>query len=108
MNRPWRGLAPNPLLGYTETDGYRLSGASSDIVRRTITVEVERGQYELRMRKMTADLDGNSESNATSVSQIRAYQVDNAGYSGQLRLGVSIRASAQLNGAIDELNAIGS
>ncbi|WP_026641111.1 host specificity factor TipJ family phage tail protein [Bordetella petrii] len=106
MNRPWRGLAPNPLLGYTQTDGYRLSNNSSDIVRRTVTVEVERGQYEIRIRKRTADLDGNSESNATSVSQIRAYQADDADYSGQLRLGVSIRASAQLNGAIDELSAI--
>jgi len=108
MNRPWRGLAPNPLLGYTETDGYRLSGRSSDIVRKTVTVEVERGQYEIRIRKRTADLDGNSESNATSVSQIRAYQADDADYTGQLRLGVSIRASAQLNGAIDELSAIAS
>src|SRR5690606_36321085 len=59
MGRPWRGLAPDPLLGYTETDGYRLSNNSSDIVRRTVTVEVERGQYEIRMRKRTADLDGN-------------------------------------------------
>lgn len=104
--KPWSGIAPDPLIGYTTTSGVRISGKSPNVVRRLVRVSVPAGQYEIRVRKVTADIDTQLEKNSVAVSQIRCVQVDRGDYTGQLRMAVRIRASAQLNGQIDQLNAI--
>lgn len=106
LGRPWSGVAPDPLIGYTTASGIRLTGSSNKPVRQTIGFNTGLGQYEVRLRKMQADITSNTESNAVSVTQIRAYQDTPANYYAQSRLGIRVRASSQLNGAINQLSAM--
>lgn len=106
LGRPWAGIAPDPLIGYTPQSGFQINGDSNKPVRATYGVHVDLGQYEIRVKKITPDQSSNTESNVTSVTQIRAYQYIPADYSQQSRLGVQIRASSQLNGSIDQLSAM--
>ncbi|ARP92530.1 hypothetical protein CAL14_05615 [Bordetella genomosp. 9] len=105
LGRPWQGIAPDPLIQYVTTDGNRLTGDSNKPVRWTYSASVPLGQYEIRARKVSEDLNTNTDSNVTSVTQIRAYQYTPTNYSDQVRLAVRIRATSQLNGPIDELSA---
>jgi len=106
QGRPWSGIAPDPLIGYTSNTGVRLTGSSSNPVRQTISFNTGHGQYEVRLRKMQADVSSSTESNAVTVAQIRAYQDTPTDYSGQARIGIRLRASAQLNGSINQLSAM--
>lgn len=105
QGKPWAGIAPTPLISAAEP-GVRMSGASQSVKRTTVTWNVPSGAYEIRVYKETADIKDSRESNETAVNQILAFQEDTADYTNQARLAVIIRASGQLNGAIDELNAL--
>ncbi len=104
--QPWRGIAPDPLIGYSSRPGVRLTGARQEPTRQTVGVDVEKGQYEIRVIKVTGDIKNSRESNETAVGQILCFQPDEADYSGQLRVALRIKATNQLNGVVDELNAI--
>ncbi len=104
---PWAGIAPDPVIT-PASPGIRITGARQNPTRLTISWTVAPGQYDIRVQKVSADVNESRRSNETAVSQILAVQTDNADYTGQARLGVSIKASGQLNGAIDELSAIAS
>lgn len=106
LGRPWSGVAPDPLIGYTTNTGVKLTGSSNKPVRITISFNTGHGQYEVRLRKMQPDVATNTESNAVSVAQIRAYQDTPTDYTGQARMGIRLRASAQLNGSINQLSAM--
>lgn len=84
----------------------RLSNASQKPLRRTVELAVAAGQYEVRVRKVDADYTGTQGSNQAEFVQLKSYQQDSGIYSGQARLAVQIQASGQLNGALDELNAV--
>lgn len=103
--QPWLGVAPDPLLSSGQS-GVRITGARQDVTRRQVSWVVPEGQYEVRVYKETTDVNTSRESNETAVAQILAYQVDDADYTGQARLAVRIKATGQLNGAIDELSAV--
>lgn len=107
MGQPWVGLAPDPLITPGQR-GIRITGARQEPTRLQVTWAVPAGQYEVRVWKLSGDLNTTRESNETALSQILAYREDFADYSGQCRLGVRIKASGQLNGAIDELSGIAS
>src|SRR5690625_4852067 len=83
-----------------------MTGARQTPTRRTVGIEVPRGQYEIRIRKLTADIKNSRESNETAVGQILCFQPDDADYTGQLRVALRIKATNQLNGAVDEFSAI--
>lgn len=104
--QPWRSIAPDPLIGYSSRPGVRLTGARQEPTRQTVGVDVEKGQYEIRVIKVTGDIKNSRESNETAVGQILCFQPDEADYSGQLRVALRIKATNQLNGVVDELNAI--
>lgn len=106
LGQPWQGLAPDPLLGHSVSNGVRLTGARQEPTRRTIGWSVAQGQYEVRVMKVSADIKTSRESNDSAVSQILCYQPDNADYTGQLRIALRIKATSQLNGAVDEFNAM--
>ncbi|MFV0284750.1 MAG: host specificity protein J [Castellaniella sp.] len=106
QGRPWRGIAPDPLLGYVTSPGVRIYGARQEPTRKTISWDVEKGQYEVRIWKSTGDIKESRRSNETAVSQVLCFQTDDADYTGQLRVALRIKATSQLNGAIDEFSAI--
>lgn len=107
LGQPWQGIAPDPLKVPAQP-GVRLTGARQEPTRRQVTWDVPIGQYEIRVMKVTADINTSRESNETAVSQIMAFQQDKADYTGQVRLAMRARATGQLNGAIDEFSAIAS
>jgi len=104
LGQPWAGIAPNPLLSPAAT-GYRMTGARQEPTRREVTWTVPVGRYEVRVRKVTGDINNSRESNETAVSQILAFQQDTADYTGQSRFALRIKATGQLNGQVDQLSA---
>ncbi|WP_081550325.1 host specificity protein J [Chromobacterium haemolyticum] len=87
---------------------FTLHGRGINIARLSISEAVQRGQYAIRVIKVSADGDSSRYKNQFAVAQIRSHQFDGADYTGQRRVGVRIKASNQLNGTIDELSAVAS
>ena len=106
LGQPWYGIAPDPIIGYSSRPGVQITGARQEPSRITLAWNVPSGQYEIRAWKISPDISDARESNQTAVSQILTYQVDNADYTGQRRMAVRIKATGQLNGAVDELNVV--
>jgi hypothetical protein len=108
LGKPWQGFAPDPLKTGTtiSTSDIVISGNTQAPTRRTVSFNVPQGQYEIRIRKNTADIKTTRETNESAVSQILCFQPDTATYDKQARLAVRIKASAQLQGNIEDLNAI--
>ena len=85
-----------------------ISGNSQAPRRATLFINPpSAGQYEVRIIRDTGDSTDSRLSNKTNWSTIRSYQKDAGNYYGQDRLGLTIRASEQLNGVIQQLSAIG-
>ncbi|MBV2182341.1 MAG: phage tail protein [Castellaniella sp.] len=106
LGRPWYGIAPDPLLGYSTNPVVRMYGARQEPTRTTVSWAVATGQYEIRVWKTSGDIKSSRQSNDVAVSQILCYQTDNADYTGQLRVALRIKATSQLNGAVDEFSAV--
>lgn len=104
LGQPWQGIAPDPVL-VPGGPYIRLIGSRQEPTRQTVSWDVDLGQYEVRVRKITADINDTRESNETAVSQILVFQQDNADYTGQCRMALRIKASGQLNGQVDQLSA---
>lgn len=66
------------------------------------------GQFEVRVIRDTGDSTDSRLSNRTNWSTLRSYQKDSGTYKGQDRIGLTIRASEQLNGIVQQLSAVGS
>ena len=114
-----RTISVNLILQYKKTSSTTwlpLSGGSVNLsgknpqkpTRLTINQYVDKGQYDIRISKASEDISTTRKSNKVTIAQIRCTQEDSADYSGQLRVAVKIKATSQLNGAIDELSAIAS
>lgn len=67
---------------------------------------VDKGQYDVRVRRITKEYTSTKKTAQIAWGQMRCYQPDDATYSNQTRLAVRIRATGQLNGTIDSLNSI--
>jgi predicted phage tail protein len=107
LGRPWQGVAPDPLIGWDTEEGIQLTNADSrNPLRWTAGIQVPLGQYEVRIQKVSPDISASTASNLVSVTQIRAFQSTPTDYSGQLRYGISVLASSQINGAISDLSAM--
>lgn len=83
-----------------------LRNSTSKALRIAYALSLGLGQWEIRIRKTTANSTASNSQNAVTWTQLRSYQQDLASYPGEARLGVVIKASGQLNGAIDQLNWI--
>lgn len=114
-----RTISVNLILQYKKTDsttwlplssgGVSLSGSNPQKpTRLTLNQLVDKGQYDVRISKASDDISTARKSNKVTIAQIRCTQEDSADYTGQLRVAVKIKATSQLNGAIDELSAIAS
>ena len=107
IKQPWQGIAPSPYTTYTGTGVQEIKGRNPQQPSRvTMSASVTRGEYDVRVRKVSTDISTSRSSNKTSVAQLRFTQADDADYDGQCRMAVRIKASSQLHGAIDELSAI--
>lgn len=93
---------------YNNAGTITMSGASQSPRRATLQWGVTSGSYDVRMRRITADSSDARRADKTNWTAIRSYQLDQASYVGQNRIGLEIRASEQLNGVIQQLSATGS
>lgn len=76
-------------------------------VRRTYSMDVPAGQYEVRGRKTTPDpVDDSLRQHALEWTTLRSFQPDTADYGGQPRVELVAKATGQLNGSLDELSWI--
>ena len=85
-----------------------ISGASQTPRRATLFIDVPVGTYDVRVIRDTADSSNSRLQNKTSWSMLRSYQEDLSSYTGQNRIGLTIRASEQLNGTISQLSGVAS
>lgn len=83
-----------------------ISGASQSPKRATLYFDVPVGTYDVRVVRDTGDSTDARLQNKTNWSTLRSYQLDQASYAGQNRLGLVIRASEQLNGVIQQLSVM--
>lgn len=85
-----------------------ISGSSQAPRRASMFITPDtKGQFEVRVIRDTADSTNARLNNKTNWSTIRSYQEDSGYYVGQSRIGLTIRASEQLNGVIQQLSAVG-
>ncbi len=85
-----------------------ISGASQSPRRATLFIDVPTGTYDVRVIRETGDSTDARLQNKTNWSTLRSYQTDPANYVGQNRIGLTIRASEQLNGTVSQLSYLGS
>ena len=83
-----------------------ISSDSQTETRRTYGWDVAAGQYDIRVRRMGRNTDGSGATAEFSLASIVSIQRDTANYRGIPRIGVQVKATGQLNGALDELRAI--
>lgn len=85
---------------------FTLAGNKVNLVRQSLYQAVSRGQYEVRIRKTSPDVDSSRQKKQLALAQLRSHQYDGADYRSQRRVGLRIKASSQLNGALDNVSAI--
>lgn len=87
----------------------RFKSKKMDAKRATMSRDVARGQYEVRVRMLGEGNynGGNTHYNDFHWTTLTSVQADDADYTGISRTGVRIKATGQLNGSPDELRAVG-
>ena len=93
---PWM-----PLLGGTLT---MLSKSTKPLRRSYESPQLTAGQYEVRLRKLTKTITSPSSANTLDWLTLKSYQLDNTNYASHPHVGIRIKASGQLSGALDEVS----
>lgn len=93
-----------PFFSGGATNRIAVVNGTTRPVRQTHVLEVPAGQYEIRMRKIEPDESSPDRSSEITWTQLRTVQPDTGTYGGMGRLGIKIKASGQLNGALDEFS----
>ena len=81
-----------------------LTGSSQTPIRATLFIDVPSGEYDVRLIRDSSDSSDARLQNKTSWGTLRSYQADDSIYEGQHRRGLIIKASSQLNGAVQQLS----
>lgn len=73
-------------------------------LRRTETIPVESGQYEVAWRNATGGSSDDGKTTRNAVwTQMKSIQPDDGDYLGQSRIGIKVKATGQLNGSLKEI-----
>ena len=100
---------PCPPQTYTvQVPVVTLTNGTQKPLRRTWRINVAKGQYEVNIRRLTADDTDARAVSEIAWTQLRTYQPDAADYTGQKRVALKIKASGQLQGVVEQFSAIGS
>jgi len=86
---------------------YTLNSSKTKAYRAGFGKDVERGQYDVRVRTAGLNTDGSGAQAAFTWSTLTSVQVDEADYTGLSRTGIELKATGQLNGSPDELRGLG-
>lgn len=75
-------------------------------IRLSLYRTVDQDEYEVRVRRVPSNKDGSSTSTrAMTWTQLLSHQKDGAAYENRKRMAIRVRASGQINGALDTLSA---
>ncbi|MFA7287331.1 MAG: host specificity factor TipJ family phage tail protein [Melioribacteraceae bacterium] len=101
------GLAFSVGAGVLVSDFFNISGATTSIIRRTLSIPVSAGQYDVRMRRVSADTSSDRILDDVQWTALRSFQTGSPILEQNMaRTALRIRATDQLNGAIDNYNCI--
>ena len=105
----YRALPAGPWLGLQGTSRVTLLSNSTKQLRRTFeSATLAAGQYEVRCRKVTKSITSPKAANTIDWLSLKSYQLDNNDYSSHPHVGIRIKATGQLNGALDEVTWLAS
>lgn len=96
---------PRPYTMASVTD-YVLSGNNQTPLRKSLYIDVQPGTYEVRILRATPDDSDARTQSRVQWSVLRSYQEDPASYVGQNRVGIVIKATAQLNGTLQQVSVM--
>lgn len=85
---------------------YHITSNSQKQQRRSYSLDVHEGQYDVRVRIAGRNTDGKGATSDFTWSTLTSIQTDNASYAGIPRIGVRIKATGQLNGSPDEIRCV--
>lgn len=89
--------------------GIEIKAKQTSALRKTVTFKVDRGRYDVRLRRVTADADEDNTSlfDATSWTALRTIRYANPiNMPGLAMTALRIKATGQLNGVIDRFNGV--
>lgn len=90
-----------PFQGATAT--VQLANSTTKPLRRTLTRTVAAGQYAVRMRKLTKNETRTQAANVIEWAALKSYQADTGTAVARQVVGITIKASGQLNGTLDQV-----
>jgi hypothetical protein len=84
-----------------------LTNATADVMRRTFTLQVAQGQYEVRVRLGAPTWDQGEGKDQCKIgwNVLRTIQPDPTDYSDWGRIGIKIKATGQISGSLDTVRA---
>jgi hypothetical protein len=85
---------------------YAVSGRTQKSRRATYGLDVAPGQYEVQVRTMGQNTDGNNAQASFTWTNLVSVLPDIASYDGIPRIGIRMKASGQLNGSPDEVRTV--
>lgn len=107
----WRwvpvGTDAHPVSPYTVgSNQITFSGKSAKPLRKTVSKTVASGQYDVRVRRISPDETETRCQSTVGWLVLRSYQDGVADYTGQTVIGLKIKATGQLNGAVAQFSAV--
>lgn len=85
---------------------FAITSRSQKQQRRSYSLDVNEGQYEVRVRIAGRNTDGSGATSDFTWSTLTSIQKDAADYAGVSRIGIRIKATGQLNGQPDEIRCV--
>lgn len=95
-------------VGTLSASNVYIQNGSRAPVRKTYRRNVPSGQYEVRVRRISGDETDDRAVSDMTWESLKTYQPDTTDYTGQKRIAIIVKASGQLQGALDTFNAIAS
>lgn len=85
----------------------RIINAKRAPLQRMYRFAVPKGQYEVRVKRVSLDAIGDTVENSEIVwTQMRSYQPDDRDYTGRKRIALQIKSSGQLNGTLQQFSCV--
>lgn len=98
--------SPDPAI-HTYGHYTRITRSGAKPVRISHRVPVALGRYEVRLRRQGERANTTAEPATMAWASLKSFQPDTADYAGQVRFGLKIKATGQLQGTVAQLSAIG-
>ena len=100
----YRAVPDGPWLPFNGGTINLLSKSTKPVRRTYESPTLPAGIYEVRARKVTKSVTSASAANTLDWLTLKSYQLDSTDYSSHPHVGIRIKATGQLSGALDEVS----